>query len=451
MSMDRKQLLGSRPLRGGPQRRGLELDSWTAVLMYAPLWARSSSDGWFSVHEPLPVSSRQSPESAFAERFSLCLCCVRRSMDLDLPETSVAAIFHSPRVPFEIRELRVPPLKPGQLLVEIQLCTICGSDLHTFGGRRKSPSPSILGHEMVGRLIWPNSVVDGLGNPLRARERLIWSLASSCGECVFCNSGLPQKCESLQKYGHNAITANWYLSGGLAEHCVLLPGTFFLKVPDQISDAIAAPATCSTATVTAAIAAAGDIKGKTVMVMGAGMLGQTACAVLESAGAAIIIAADVNLERGSRTSAFGAKYTLDPSISENDFVELVRARTGGLGVDIALDFTGANGAIRRAIGALRPAGTCLLVGSVYPQPADSLHYEDIVRRMLILRGIYNYAPIHLKGAMDFLLSHSHRYPFEQLVGQTFSLQQVDRAFELAGSVGAPFRVGICPTLRKDQR
>jgi putative phosphonate catabolism associated alcohol dehydrogenase len=369
---------------------------------------------------------------------------------LNLPEISVAAIFHSPRTPFEICELQVPLLKPGQLLVEIQLCTICGSDLHTFDGRRNSPSPSILGHEMVGRLIWPNNVVDGVGNLLRAGERLIWSLIASCGGCVFCNSDLPQKCESLQKYGHNAITASWSLSGGFAEYCVLLPETFFLKVPDQISDAVAAPATCSTATVTAAIAAAGSVKSKSVMVMGAGMLGQTACAMLESAGATTIIAADANLERGRLAGAFGAKYTLDPSISEKDFTQCVLDHTNGYGVDIALDFSGANDAIRRAIKVLRPAGACLLVGSVYPQPADTLHYEDIVRRMLILRGIYNYAPIHLIGAVEFLLSHSHRYPFEQLVGRTFSLRQVDQAFKLAGGFGAPFRVGICPNLRDNQ-
>jgi putative phosphonate catabolism associated alcohol dehydrogenase len=364
---------------------------------------------------------------------------------MNLPSTSLAAVFHGPLEPFELREIPIPALASGTILVEVILCTLCGSDLHTYSGRRHAPAPSILGHETVGRLIWPPQITDGAGEIVRAGERLIWSLAASCGHCLFCSSALPQKCESVVKYGHHALRPNWPLSGGLAEYCMLVPGTFFLGIPENIPDTLAAPATCATATVGAAISRAGEIKGKTVLIMGAGMLGNTACAMFDAMGASQIIVADAILDRAHAAGRFGARRALDARLPVEDFAEAVRECTQNYGADIVLEFAGANPAVERALRATKPDGKCLLVGSVFPQDPLPIMVEDIVRRRLNVCGVYNYAPQDLEHSLAFLTGEAHRYPLLDLVGESFSLRDVRSAFELANSSAAPYRVGVRPS------
>lgn len=369
---------------------------------------------------------------------------------MSLPTSSLAAIFHAPLQPFELRDIDIPLPTPGTILVEVLLCTICGSDLHTYSGRRSVLTPSVLGHEMVGRLVWPNKVTDGVGKTVRAGERLIWSLASSCGSCVFCSSGLPQKCEALMKYGHRVISPEWPLSGGLAEYCMLVPGTFVLGVPDPVPDAIAAPATCATATVSSAIGCAGEIAGKTVLVMGAGMLGNTACAMLDAMSAKKVIVADADFNRAQSASKFGARHALSARLEPDGFVEAVRDCSDGYGADVVVELAGENGAVDRALRSTKIGGVCLLVGSVYPQEPLPIAIEEIVRRMLNVRGVYNYAPVDLVKALEFLTTEAYRYPFIDLVGGDFTLAQVQSAFETAGSTTSPYRVAVRPNLRGGQ-
>lgn len=363
---------------------------------------------------------------------------------MSLPSTSVAAVFRSAEAPFELQEVNIPALPSGSVLVEVLLCTICGSDLHTYHGRRSVPTPSVLGHEVVGRLVWPECVVDGAGKMVHAGDRLIWSLASSCGHCTFCESGLPQKCEQLVKYGHHAMSATWSLSGGLAKHCVIVPGTFYLAIPDDLPDTLAAPATCATATVSAAFSRAGDVTGKTVLVMGAGMLGSTACAMFDAAGAKSVIVADANAERAQSAKAFGAQVVIDASLPVEEFVKAIQDVNDGYGADIVLELAGANAAVERAISSTGVGGTCILVGSVYPQPPLPVVIEHVVRRMLNIRGVYNYAPKDLIHAVEFLRTTGAKYPFETLVEGNYSLSEVQEAFEMAGSQAAPYRVAVRP-------
>jgi putative phosphonate catabolism associated alcohol dehydrogenase len=366
---------------------------------------------------------------------------------MNLPSASLACVFHSPGQPFELREIPIPALQRGTLLVAVQACTICGSDLHTYTGRRSARTPTILGHEMVGRLVWPDKVTDGAGETLRAGERLVWGLAAFCGRCFYCTSQLPQKCESLVKYGHQALSPEWPLSGGLAEYCMIVPGTYFLKVSEEIPDELAAPAACATATVAAAIARVGEVAGKTVLVMGAGMLGLMACAVLDAMGAGTVLAADAAVDRARAASRFGARQTLDARVPLEEFADAVREHTESRGADIVLELAGVNAAVARALRSTRIGGTCILVGSVFPQQPLPVLAEEIVRRMITVSGVYNYAPADLKQALAFLSGDAHRYPLLDLVGGSFSLHETQNAFELAGSPDAPYRVTVLPNAR----
>ena len=102
-----------------------------------------------------------------------------------------------------------------------------------------------LGHEIIGRIVELPSdgiVRDYKNSKLKTGHLITWSIAASCGECFYCNNGIPQKCMHLFKYGHERISKEHPLSGGYAEYCHIANGTPIVKVPDNISRKIICPA-----------------------------------------------------------------------------------------------------------------------------------------------------------------------------------------------------------------
>ncbi|WP_165253010.1 alcohol dehydrogenase catalytic domain-containing protein [Paludisphaera soli] len=261
---------------------------------------------------------------------------------------ATAAVFQGVGRPFDIaiRPLHRPA--GGEVLVEVVACTLCGSDLHSIHGRRSVPTPSVLGHEIIGRILdfGPDAGrLDAAGLTLASGDRVTWAIVASCGGCISCRRGLPQKCERGFKYGHEPMSPGRELSGGLADHCLLVPGTAIFRVPDGLSDATACPASCATATVAAAIEAAGPLEGRKVLVIGTGMLGVTAAAWTRVLGASDVIACDPNEERLASAAEFGATRSASPS----RLAEVVTQATEGRGVDVALDFSGSPDAIEAAL------------------------------------------------------------------------------------------------------
>ena len=117
--------------------------------------------------------------------------------------TRTRMVFQGTGLPHRVDTLSSPvALRRGDLLVAVRLATICGSDLHTYAGRRSCPLPTVLGHEAVGTVV---ALGEGRDPALMGR-RVTWTLADSCGKCVACAEwSLPQKCQTLFKYGHAAL------------------------------------------------------------------------------------------------------------------------------------------------------------------------------------------------------------------------------------------------------
>ncbi|WP_299469960.1 zinc-binding dehydrogenase, partial [uncultured Gimesia sp.] len=295
-----------------------------------------------------------------------------------------------------------PELQPGEVLVEILCCTICGSDLHTFEGTRSTPCPTILGHEMVGRVVelhpeYPT--LDYLDRPVNIGDRITWSVAVSCKDCEYCRRGLTQKCTRLFKYGHQRLTEQNYLSGGLASHCHLIKGTTIFKVPESLPDLIASPANCATATVMAAFRLAGDVQDRSVLILGAGMLGVTAAAVAHTKDAAAIYVTDIDHSRVIRSLEFGATRTLLVKKEQPLHAE-IQHLTDGRGVDFVFDMTGVPEVIESGLESMGIGGTMILVGSVYPARPIQFSAETIVRKLLRLEGIHNYIDLDLANALN---------------------------------------------------
>ncbi|MGO4592383.1 zinc-binding dehydrogenase [Leifsonia sp. 2TAF2] len=339
-------------------------------------------------------------------------------------------------------------LAPGDVLVEVELATVCGSDIHTVLGHRQAPAPLVLGHEQVGRVValGRGGAKTTDGHRVALGERIVWSVAVPCGRCVRCRRGLPQKCLSLQKYGHERMRRGWELSGGFATHAHILDGTPLVRVPDDIPAEVLAPASCATATVAAAVDAASVIvplEGALVLIAGAGMLGLTASAMAVEAGARVVVSDPVP-ERREAARAFGASAVADPRAAPGSPAGLaaVLAKTGGRSPapTIALELSGNPAAVRSLFSAVDVGGVLVLVGSVSPGPELDIAPEQLVRRLLTIRGVHNYAPRHLEQAVHFLVDAWQRYPFAEQVGETFPLGEVDRAL---AATGHP-RVGVRP-------
>lgn len=319
-------------------------------------------------------------------------------------------------------------LAPGDVLVEVELATVCGSDIHTVLGQRTAQAPLVLGHEQVGRVValGRGGAKTTDGHRVTLGERVVWSVAVPCGRCARCRRGLPQKCLNLQKYGHERMRRGWELSGGFATHTHILDGTPLVRVPDDIPAEVLAPASCSTASVAAALEAASAIvplDGALVLIAGAGMLGLTATAMATDAGARVVVS-DPLPERREAALAFGATAVSDPSS-----LPAVLAKAGGRSAapTIALELSGDPAAVRSLLGAVDVGGVLVLVGSVTTGPELGIIPEQLVRNLLTIRGVHNYAPRHLEQAVRFLTDAWQRYPFAEQVGETFALAEVDRA------------------------
>lgn len=361
-----------------------------------------------------------------------------------MPASARAAVFHQPQSPLELHDFPLPSLSAGEVLVDITMCTLCGSDLHTYFGRRSTPMPTILGHEIIGTVsaLGPGEpVLDYHGRALRPGQRVTWTIAASCGGCYFCTHGLPQKCTRLVKYGHEKIRDDFALSGGLASSAHLKRGTAILPIPAELPDAVACPANCATATVAAALRLGECVPGEIALVHGAGMLGLAACAMLHTRGVAAIVVCDPHADRRERALTFGATHALPPEPAE--LTGTLRALSAGRGADVAIELSGQRSSVQQQLDQLRIGGRCILVGTTCPMEPVPLDPERVTRSCLTIRGLHNYTPADLACAVDFLAGSGRDYPFAALVERTFPLEEATAAFHHA-ELSRALRIAVRP-------
>jgi len=330
---------------------------------------------------------------------------------MERPDHTVAAVWRGGD-DIALESVPVPALGPGDVLVRVRFATVCGSDRHTVSGRRDQPCPSILGHETVGEVVGIGERAYALdGSRLRAGQRVIWSVTLPCGACDRCRRGITAKCRSVRKAGHEALDSDWGLSGGYARHVLLPRGLPIAVVSDELSDALAAPAACATATVMAVIERAGSLAGRHVVVVGAGMLGLTAVAAAAQAGAAALTVVDPDCARRELARRFGA-------------TEVCSAASEAVAADVLLEFSGSSAALQDGLTTLEIQGVAVLAGSVAPNGTIAVDPESVVRRQLSIHGVHNYEPRHLTAALDFLRQTREEFPWADLVAEPKPLDDI---------------------------
>jgi putative phosphonate catabolism associated alcohol dehydrogenase len=352
----------------------------------------------------------------------------------------------------EMVAVPVVTLGPGDLLVAIELATLCGSDLHAVGGERRANAPLVLGHEQLGRIVAigegaPARAVDG--TRLTVGARVVWSATAACGACQSCKAGFRQNCLAPRHYGRERMRRGWELSGGFATHIQVLAGTAVVILDEDVPAGVAAPASCATATVVAVLYAVTRITGlagATVVVAGAGLLGLTAAAMARDAGARVIVS-EPDPRRRETARSFGAAALADPAAASGSPLSLERAlRSLGARSShfrIGLEFSGTPEAMESLIGGVDVGGVVVLAGTVSPRSAMVIDPEALVRRLVTVTGVHDSVPLQLLKAVDYLREAWRRWPFAQLVGAEVPLDQLDSAFGIA-TAGDWLRVGIRP-------
>lgn len=311
-----------------------------------------------------------------------------------------------------LRTVRLPAeLAAGEVLVALDWATICTSDLHTIQGRRSQPTPSPLGHEGAGTVL-------GSAHPdWNPGDRVTWSVYANCGECRACTShGLPQKCDDLFKYGHERLQHADDLSGTLATHMLLRPGTHIVAVPDSLRSDLAAIANCAVATIveTARYLPAGADR---VLIQGAGLLGLLLTAYLSEQGVREVLVADTVPARVERAAEFGG----------------TAAPADVTGADAVIELAGSPEVVPAGIEALRIGGTYVLAGMVHAQSRFSLLGMDVIRKQLSIHGVHNYTPGSLDEAVSFLTRAADRFPIANLLSEPWPLSRVAEAAQSTGS------------------
>jgi S-(hydroxymethyl)glutathione dehydrogenase/alcohol dehydrogenase len=353
-----------------------------------------------------------------------------------------AALFRAPGDPFEVREIEVDEPGEGQVVVRMAAVGVCGSDLHVVRGEWTRPTPMVLGHEGAG-------VVEAVGPGVESvaeGDRVIVSWAPACGSCAPCLAGRGTACTALR----TAIRAGEMLGGGtglrvdgetvyrmttvgaLAER-VLLPAEAVLPLGADLPFEQAALLGCAALTGVGAVLNAGVHENESVLVIGAGGVGQFAVQAARIAGAGRITAVDPVAARRDAALALGATEAVAPD--ELDAPDEF---------DWAFDAVGYPATSEQALAATRGGGTAVLVGM--PPAGARLELDPLAfsnSEKTLTGSVYGSEPPARALPRLLRLVADGRLELERLVGPSYALAEVDSAVaeSLAGSPG---RVLVTP-------
>jgi putative phosphonate catabolism associated alcohol dehydrogenase len=349
--------------------------------------------------------------------------------------TAKAAVYEAPNTPFVLKDFPLRPVRRGEALVRVSMSTICRSDIHSYEGRRPNPCPGILGHEIIGRIVEIGEGVDQdmRGDTLEIGDRITWSEYFFDGQCYYREVlDMPQKCQGLRKYGHDLAADDPHFLGGFAEYCYILPGTWILKLPPDLSDEEATPLNCGVATMASVTEAAEIALGDAVVIQGLGLLGLYGAAMAKARGARCVIGLDAVPGRLAIAKKFGVDHAIDVSHSgARAVIEQVRMLCQPDGADAVIEVCGVPEVIPEGLQMLRVGGRYVIAGLVNPDANVTIDANMLVKRWITMRGIHNYHPRHLIQAMDFVVANRSRFPFKEIVDAKFALKDLDAAFKKA--------------------
>jgi 2-desacetyl-2-hydroxyethyl bacteriochlorophyllide A dehydrogenase len=340
-----------------------------------------------------------------------------------------AARFYKIGDPLKIDLIPIPELGRDEVLVGIKACGICGSDIHIVyeGVTPTAYTPIALGHE-------PSGVIAALGPEVegwKVGARVTVNPFLTCGKCINCLSGNSQVCLSRRVIGIHT-------EGGLAEF-LKIPTENLVHLPENIPFDQGGIVVDAVATPFHAITNRGALKvGEKVAILGCGGLGIHGVQIAKVCGASLVIAVDTIDSALERAKKVGADEVIDPR--KDSPVKKIREMTGGMGVDLALEFIGLRETIGQAVTCIRTGGRVVVVGLgpdevILPPPTQ------IVRTELSFLGSYGSTTSEIQSVIDLVASG--KLNLSDSITERFPLEEVNKGLEhLHKKIGNPIRIVI---------
>jgi len=348
-----------------------------------------------------------------------------------------AAVLGAPGRQLTIETVEAAPLQPDDVLVRVGAAGLCHTDLEVIEGQLVYPMPIVLGHEAAGIIEDVGSSVDRS----RIGEKVVLSWNPHCGHCFHCNRGQPILCETYTELGPRAVQFDgstrlyrrgvpvqtmFYISA-FAEYAIVT-GQCAIAIPQEMPLDRACLLGCGVLTgVGAATRIAQLGYGDTVMVIGCGAVGLAAVQGARLAGAAQIMAVDLDNAKLAIARAIGATHTVNAV--DADPVPAVRAITGGRGADCVLESAGNEGAFRGSAEGCRVGGQIVWLGKVGLNQNVTFRSGSLMGEKRITRSSYGGA----QTANDFpLLTRSYlngELKLDELITRRIRLDQINEGFD----------------------
>jgi L-iditol 2-dehydrogenase len=275
----------------------------------------------------------------------------------------------------EITEMPDPAPGPEDVLVRIKACGICGSDVHGYDGHtgRRIP-PLVMGHEASG-------IVESVGaraQQFHPGDRVTFDSTVYCGKCFFCRRGEINLCDNRNVLG---VSCGDYRRHGAFAEFVVVPELIVYKLPDSLSFERAALIE-AVSIAFHAVNITPRKMGDSVVVVGAGMIGQLVVQTIRRAGCGKLIAVDIEDSKLDMALKFGADAGINASLP--DLRAQILEATQGRGADLAFEAVGADAPFQTAVSSLRKGGILTLIGNLSPKVEMPL--QQIVTREITLLG-----------------------------------------------------------------
>ena len=339
----------------------------------------------------------------------------------------------------EVREFPIPTPGDDEILVKVEGCGICGTDVHEW---KKDPFgliPVVLGHEGSGEIIalGKNVKTDTVGKPLKVGDKIVTSVMT-CGECDMCrlHPELVNLCDGQGIYGLIPDSDRYHLNGWFASHLLIRPGATVFNVNGMTLDErlLLEPAAVAThAIIRSQKFGILDFDSK-VLIQGCGPIGLVVTACCKAAGFNHIIAVDGNASRLEMAKRMGAKTAINfKDVPElKDRIEIVRSLTGNLGADWAFQCTGVPQAASDVYKYIRRGGVVCEMGFVVDNGECSINpHADICKKELIVTGSWDYSHMDYPKTMAFMRQAKEMgIPIHELITHRFPLSQMNEAMEV---------------------
>ncbi|MDR2116156.1 MAG: alcohol dehydrogenase catalytic domain-containing protein [Planctomycetaceae bacterium] len=350
-----------------------------------------------------------------------------------------AIVYYAPG-DIRVEDIPKPQLREGELLIHIDACAVCGTDLKSkHHGNPRIKAPLVMGHEFTGIVEEISSSAVGTWN---IGDRIVMATSISCGECYYCRNHFRNLCTNL-------APMSFSYPGGMAEYVAIpalaLRGGHVIKVPVEVSSAagikaewaaLAEPTSCAVNSVQQCHIQSGD----TVLVMGAGPMGLLNAVVAKAFGAKQIIMSELNELRRNQAKNFEIDFVVDPA--KDNLNEVVQSVTKGVGADVVIVAAPAAQPQEQALSFVRKQGTVCLFASL-PVGKNMLNIDSrlIHYGEIRLIGSSDSTPEHVKKAVELIVTK--KIPAEKIASHLLPLHQIEQAFELMTS-GEALRVVLIP-------